>query len=161
MTEKYYNSIRRFITAKKLRLILFTAIYNFLPAVVFVSYFILLIYLYLHSDERIMPCFFIPLFVFVSVSLVRKILNFNRPYEKLDIEPVFPKKTHGQSFPSRHTASAAVIAMAFLYVNTCLGIVFWIIAALIAVSRICAGVHFLKDVAVGIIFPVVISLLFF
>ena len=72
-----------------------------------------------------------------------------------------PKNTKGKSFPSRHTASAAVIAMTLLYVNIPVGIVFLAIALLIGISRICARVHFPRDVAAGYLYSVIMSVLFF
>ena len=52
--------------------------------------------------------------------------------------------------PSRHTVSAVVIAMTFLYVNVPLGIIALIAAFLIILSRLQAGAHFLRDVIVGL-----------
>ena len=58
--------------------------------------------------------------------------------------------------PSRHTASAFIIAMSFLYISTPLGIAYLIISVLIMISRVLSGVHFISDVLVGML----ISLLY-
>lgn len=51
--------------------------------------------------------------------------------------------------PSRHTACAFIIAMAFMYVSIPLGIAYLIISAFIMISRVLAGVHFISDVIAG------------
>ena len=102
----------------------------------------------LHGEER-------------NAEAARYLLNFPRPYEKYDITPIFPKNTVGKSFPSRHTASAAVIAGAFLYVSLPLGAVFLVIALLIAASRVVGGVHFTRDVAAGVLYALLCSAVYF
>ena len=159
--EEQYNKIKSFITAKKSRLYILKFIYKILPIFVFISYPTLLVYLIVTHDNRLLECITVPLGVFVTVTLIRKFINFNRPYEKLDIEPLIHKSTKGKSFPSRHTASAAVIAMTIFYINIPLGAVFLAVALLIGLSRICAGVHFPRDVAAGYLYSVIMSVLFF
>ncbi|MBQ3693131.1 MAG: phosphatase PAP2 family protein [Clostridia bacterium] len=160
-TEEQFNKIKAFITAKKIRIYTLKFIYKILPLFVFIAYPILLLYLLMNSDSRLLECITVPLGVFITVTLIRKFINCKRPYEKLAIEPLIPKNTKGKSFPSRHTASAAVIAMTLLYVNIPVGIVFLAIALLIGISRICAGVHFPRDVAAGYLYSVIMSVLFF
>lgn len=159
--EEQYSKIKSFITAKKSRLYILKFIYKILPIFVFIAYPTLLVYLIVTHDNRLLECITVPLGVFVTVTLIRKFINFNRPYEKLDIEPLIHKSTKGKSFPSRHTASAAVIAMTIFYINIPLGAVFLAVALLIGLSRICAGVHFPKDVAAGYLYSVILSVLFF
>ena len=159
--EEQYSKIKSFITAKKSRLYILKFIYKILPIFVFIAYPTLLVYLIVTHDNRLLECITVPLGVFVTVTLIRKFINFNRPYEKLDIEPLIHKSTKGKSFPSRHTASAAVIAMTIFYINIPLGAVFLAVALLIGLSRICAGVHFPRDVAAGYLYSVIMSVLFF
>lgn len=159
--EKQYNKIKSFITAKKSRMYTLKFIYKILPIFVFIAYPALLIYLLITHDKRLLECITVPLGVFVTVTLMRKFINRKRPYEKLDIEPLIHKSTKGKSFPSRHTASAAVIAMTIFYINVPLGIVFLAAALLIGLSRICAGVHFPRDAAVGYLYSVIMAILFF
>ena len=51
--------------------------------------------------------------------------------------------------PSRHTASFAVIAMAWFYVNPTAGIIMLVLAFLMGVVSVLGGVHFVKDVLAG------------
>ena len=159
-SEEQYNKIKLFITAKKIRVYGLTFVYKILPIFVFIAYPTLLTYLVINRDDRLLECITVPLGVFITVTLIRKFINCKRPYEKLDIEPIMHKSTKGKSFPSRHTASAAVIAMTVFYVNVPLGIVFLAVALLIGLSRIIAGVHFPRDVAAGYLYSVVMSILF-
>lgn len=160
-SKEQYNKLKGFFTARKARIYALKFVYKILPIFVFITYPTLLIYLIMHHDRRILECITVPLGVFITVTLIRKFINLERPYERLDIEPLIHKSTKGKSFPSRHTASAAVIGMAVLYVNVPAGIIFLIIAALIGLSRICAGVHFPRDVAVGYLYSVIMSILFY
>ncbi len=162
MLEKHhYDEIKKYITSEKNRLVFFKFIYKILPYFVFFSYPALLVFLFLNEKSLLLRSVTVPLGVFFTVTMIRDFLNFKRPYEELDITPIFPKSTVGHSFPSRHTACAAVIAMTFLYVNVPIGAFFVLISFLIALSRIAAGVHYPRDVAAGFLYSVLMSVLFF
>ena len=156
-----YEKIKSFFLKKNARFLMLKAIYKGLPVIVFAAYSVMLLYLFLNRNEKLQRCITVPLGVFLSVSLIRKFIDCERPYEKLDIQPLIKKNKKGQSSPSRHTASAAVIGMVFFYINIPLGIIFLIIAALIGMSRICAGVHFPIDVVSGFLYAVLVSVIFF
>lgn len=108
-----------------------------------------------NHDIRIIKCIAVPAFMFITLSAARHIMNFPRPYEKYEITPIIPKNKKGRSFPSRHTASAAVIGVTFLYVFPPLGIVFLIIAAFVGISRAVCGVHFPRDVIAGYLYAMI------
>ena len=103
----------------------------------------------------------IPATSFAVLSLVRKALNWPRPYEKDAIAPLIAKDTKGNSMPSRHIFSAVIIAMAFLYILPWLGIVFLVLAAMSGCTRILGGVHYPWDVAAGYLCGICCGLLFF
>ena len=63
----------------------------------------------------------VPGFVFLGGTLLRKKLNFPRPYEQPGFTPLVEKETRGQSFPSRHALSAAVLAAVTLTFNAAVG----------------------------------------
>ncbi len=92
-----------------------------------------------------------PLTSFVLVSVIRKCIDARRPYEKYDIKPLFNKATKGESMPSRHVFSITIIAMCWLYVSVPVGSVLLVLVAVMAASRVLAGVHFVRDAAVGFI----------
>ena len=160
-SQAAYLKLHGFIVSKKYRFNILKFIYKILPVFVFIAYPILLVYVLFNRIDCLLRCITVPLGVFITVTLIRKFLNFSRPYEQLEITPLFPKETKGKSFPSRHTACASVIAMTFLYVNIPIGIIFLSVAVLIAASRVAAGVHYPRDVIAGFLYSVIMSVIFF
>jgi membrane-associated phospholipid phosphatase len=75
-------------------------------------------------------------------------------------EPVFAKNSKPDSMPSRHTASAFIIAMAILRFNVWAGVAYLFIAVMISVSRVCAGVHYVRDVIVGAAIAILCGIVF-
>ena len=90
-----------------------------------------------------------PFTSFILVSVIRKCIDAKRPYEKYNIKPLFIKETKGESMPSRHVFSITIIAMCWLYVSVPVGIIMLMLVAIMAASRVLAGVHFVKDVVAG------------
>ena len=155
MNKKIFETTVRFFTENKPARYVLHFIYNILPLLVFVSYPALLVYAYfLHHPGHLLKLVLVPLCVFVGVTLLRVVINETRPYEKYGIESVFGKKTQGKSMPSRHTASAFIIAMAFLSANVPLGIIMLVFAVLIGASRVLAGAHYIRDVVVAMLISV-------
>lgn len=149
ISTETYKSIVGFFKRNKPCNTVLKLCYNFLPLIMFVSYGILIVFM-LFSDIKIFARITLsPLTVFVIVTFFRKIFNRPRPYEKFATTSVFGKNKKGESMPSRHTACAFIIAMAFMYVSIPLGIAYLIISALIMISRVLAGVHFISDVIAG------------
>ena len=86
---------------------------------------------------------------FVLLTIVRAKINRPRPYETWDISPLIRKDTRGNSMPSRHVFSSAVIAMAWLPVYPPAGVLFLILTAAAALIRVLGGVHYPSDVTIG------------
>ncbi len=123
--------------------------YDFLPFVMFLSYGVLAVFMLFSDAKTFARITLSPMTVFAIITVFRKIFNRARPYEKFATPSVFGKDKSGESMPSRHTACAFIIAMAFMYVSIPLGIAYLIISALIMISRVLAGVHFISDVIAG------------
>ena len=97
--------------------------------------------------------FGMPAFKFVLATLLRKILNFPRPYDVYHFNPIGPYEPgKGKSFPSRHTASAFAIARALWYVDKSFFAIGFLIACSVGMLRIMTGKHFPKDVLAAMIF---------
>ena len=79
----------------------------------------------------------------------------------MDIHPLIVKNKKGQSFPSRHTVSAVIIAMSVFYINKIWGIIMFAVATFVGVLRILAGVHYVKDVLTGIVMGVLFGVIGF
>jgi membrane-associated phospholipid phosphatase len=105
-----------------------------------------------------MHTLFKPLIAFATVTIIRKLINRKRPYEYMNITPLVSHKK-GQSFPSRHTLSAMIIAFVTLNINITLGIILVALASVIGICRILAGVHHISDVLVGAIYALFIYII--
>ena len=127
----------------------------------YLLYPLLLAYIFWYQKERILPYILLPGLAFLLVTLIRKTLNQARPYEAWDIQPFLKKETLGQSMPSRHVFSATMISMCFLTFNLCLGAVLLILSATLAVCRVLGGVHYPKDVLVGMAIGILAGSLLF
>lgn len=148
--EKYYQSLLSYIhQSPKLKKIIIL-ICHYCPYIPFVLYPCILIYLFMTKNILFIPTIIKPLSAFLIVTIFRKIINRPRPYESMDIEPLLEHKK-GESFPSRHTVSAFIIALVCFPIHIYLGILTLMIAIIISLSRILAGVHYISDVIVSIL----------
>ncbi|HCW54399.1 MAG TPA: PAP2 family protein [Clostridium sp.] len=157
MKEKHFIYITDLIRQSKTRISLVQICSKFLPLLVVAIYFLSFIYLAINKDSKIILFTLVPAIDFIFISLFRSYKNSTRPYDIYNFIPIVSfQPGKGKSFPSRHTASAFIIAMACLYINTYLGLFMFALAFIIGISRVICGVHFPKDVISGMI----ISILF-
>lgn len=164
MQGEQYRSLSAHFSETKVRSNTIKALHDVLPLVMYIFYPVQLICLGVNEgwgSEIFLRFALIPLGTFILVTIARALINAPRPYEKFRYTPVVHKTTVGKSFPSRHTVSAFIIAMAFLYVNLHIGVIMLAVALGIAVIRVLAGVHFIRDVVSGAAIGVVIGVLGF
>ena len=164
MKGEQYRSMSSYFSATKPRSTTVKALHDVLPLVMYIFYPVQLICLGFTEgwgSEVFLRFTLIPLGTLILVTVIRAIINARRPYEVYDYTPVVRKATKGKSFPSRHTVSAFIIAMAFLYIDVKLGSIMLIIAAGIGVVRILSGVHFIRDVISGAAIGVLVGVLGF
>lgn len=128
------------------------------PIIVAIIYVISLSYLAFTLDYRLLITILKPLASFVLVTILRKVVDRDRPFIKYNFEPLYSKKTN-ESFPSRHTVSAVSIALSLLNIDLLLGIVALGFASIVAICRILCGVHFISDVLVAIIISILIYII--
>lgn len=136
---------------KTSNLIVTTLIYLLYPLVL--GYWV-----YLWGLLSIAELVFYPALGFIMVTVVRKRINRPRPYETWEIEPLIAKDTAGQSLPSRHVFSAAVIGTVLLTVHYLLGILVLLLAIVLAFLRVIGGVHYPKDVIFGFLLGLLFGL---
>ena len=122
---------------------------EWLPKLVVAAFAAGVIYLAVMGDIRIWRFILAPAAAFLTVTVIRKVYKSKRPYEVFNIKPLVKKDKKGESMPSRHTASAVIIAFAFLYINIPIGIAMLCISAVIGITRALCAVHFPGDVLVG------------
>lgn len=164
MNGESYKSMSAYFSETRARNNTIKALHDVLPLVMYIFYPIQMISLGLSQgfDSEVFLRFtLIPLGTLIVVTIVRAIINAKRPYEVYDYTPPVHKDTKGKSFPSRHTVCAFIIAMAFMYVQVSLGVIMLVIAAVIGLTRVLAGVHFIRDVISGAAIGVLIGVLGF
>ena len=123
----------------------------------FLTYFYIAAYccgallLCIRQREALLRYLLVPAVVFAFVTLFRAAVNRPRPYDALGYEPIGKAKHgKGKSFPSRHTASAFIIALAACYAfGGIFGGIMAAAACCIGISRVCTGVHYPSDVLCG------------
>lgn len=101
-------------------------------------------------DPRLVRAVLVPALVFAAGTLLRAAINRPRPYEVYGQPPLFPKNTRGKSMPSRHSFSAAAIAVTAFFIWPPLGVAAALLAVCIALTRVLSGVHFPGDVLAGL-----------
>ncbi len=111
------------------------------------------------KSEFLMRAILVPAVSFFVLSVVRRLINAPRPYEKWDIPPLYSKDKKGCSFPSRHTFSAFIIALTVLFVSPPLGCALLFLSTALAILRVICGVHFIKDVLAGAVFALISALI--
>lgn len=96
--------------------------------------------------------------LFVSnliVHLFKKFLPRSRPYLALNNVTTGSKLYKDASFPSGHSTASFCMATVFSKVIPHLSILFFLLAFLVAVSRVYLGMHYPSDVTIGAILGVV------
>lgn len=162
--EQRYKNIHEWFLVHPKQLICLRFLYRLLPLVMAAGYVICLLISAMLNIETLLFNIFVPAAAFVVVTIFRAAVNCPRPYEVFQLPPLVKKDKTGHSFPSRHAASAGVIAMAWWRINIPAGILFLFIAVIIAGTRVLAGVHFVRDAAAGLMFGVgagIVSLMIF
>lgn len=152
-----YRKWEQWFRRKPVRIRLLKIAGKLLTGAVYVAYPLLLCLLTTYSPERLVRAIAVPLAVFLVTTAVRKGINAPRPYEYSGITPLIPKSTKGNSCPSRHTACAFVIALAWCFGYPSFGTAMVVIAATIALSRPLIGVHYPLDVLFGAAIALVIG----
>lgn len=123
---------------------------KFLTDMVYIAFFYLLLQLIIvHRYEELIRILLVTGISFILVSVIRHLIDAERPYAKYNFTPLVQKDKTGDSMPSRHVFSAFVIGMALWYINAFLGGVILVLGIAMAVVRVLVGVHFPKDVVVG------------
>ena len=119
-----------------------------------------LIHLMLTRDTRLIRALLVPAVCFLTVTALRPAINRERPYDRFKAQPVGRyRRGKGKSMPSRHTASAAAIAFAVIYIFPTAPVAAGMLAlcAVIAALRVLSGQHFATDVLAALLLSGVMS----
>lgn len=126
------------------------------------AYIAALAYLMLLRDIRLIRVIIVPAVCFAVCTVLRPLIGRQRPYDRFAAEPVGSYRPgKGKSMPSRHTASAAAIALAVVYITPSLPLraAMGLLCALIASLRVLSGQHFVSDVLAALALSGVISMI--
>lgn len=147
MTSQQYTRWSAPFRGKRERLV--PIVDRVLTLVVYLAYPALIVWLWYSGGTIPWRELWVPASALVVVTLLRMLVDRPRPYERLDIDPLIKKDTHGKSFPSRHAFSVFVIAATAWTVWPPLGAALAVVGVLLCVLRVLGGVHYPADVAVG------------
>ena len=114
-------------------------------------YFYVLWAAYLKASKTwiVLAYLLVPATGFIVLSVIRKRMDWPRPYELGTFPPLLNREGKGSSMPSRHVFSAAIISTVAWGVNPLLSVLGLSLALLLSGVRVLAGVHFVRDVVVG------------
>lgn len=114
-------------------------------------YFYVLWAAYLKASKTwiVLAYLLVPATGFIVLSVIRKRMNWPRPYELGTFPPLLNREGKGSSMPSRHVFSAAIISTVAWGVHPLLSVLGLSLALLLSGVRVLAGVHFVRDVVVG------------
>lgn len=106
--------------------------------------------------------FLVPVGSYFLVQLVSMLLVYPKPYEKFGVEPAIPEdKADGHSIPCKQAYWYTMIALVFLlvlaYPYRLIGVVLLVGAVVLSVVRIIGGLHFTRDVVIGIVLAVIFA----
>ncbi len=130
-----------------------------LTAAVYITYPLLLLLAWRQSAAVLWRTVWVPASWLVLVSLVRRLDNRPRPYERMAIAPLIKKHTKGRSCPSRHAFSVWMIAVTAWWLLPPLGAVISTLGVLLCVTRVLGGVHDEWDVIIGAVIGVAAGIL--
>lgn len=145
--ERFYRASLAFWRKTPRRERLCCRVVALLPVPVMLSYGILCLGLLLRRDPRLLRYLLVPAAVLLATG-IRRFLPARRPFAVYGLTPLQPHAPN-DSFPSRHTASATVIALGTLWLGLWWGWVCLGLAVLVALSRLLAALHFPRDLLGG------------
>lgn len=151
--QQFYQQLSRLFFQHPWWQRLLVILNSLIVLIMYCAYLSLLVWQLLgaHSIRAFASDVLIPGLGFGFLSIVRRWLNMQRPYEKWAIQPLIPRDGQGESMPSRHVFSAMTIALCVGQVNVIGGACLIFLACLLAVIRVIGGVHYPRDVIVGVL----------
>ena len=147
----FYERVRPFFVTHPYYLSLLKWTNRLVTLLMPLLYFYVLWAAYLKASKTwiVLAYLLVPATGFIVLSVIRKRMNWPRPYELGTFPPLLNREGKGSSMPSRHVFSAAIISTVAWGVNPLLSVFGLSLALLLAGVRVLAGVHFVRDVVVG------------
>ena len=147
----FYERVRPFFVTHPYYLSLLKWTNRLVTLLMPLLYFYVLWAAYLKASKTwiVLAYLLVPATGFIVLSVIRKRMNWPRPYELGTFPPLLNREGKGSSMPSRHVFSAAIISTVAWGVHPLLSVLGLSLALLLAGVRVLAGVHFVRDVVVG------------
>lgn len=147
----FYERVRPFFVTHPYYLSLLKWTNRLVTLLMPLLYFYVLWAVYLKATKTwiVLAYLLVPAIGFIVLSVIRKRMNWPRPYELGTFPPLLNREGKGSSMPSRHVFSAAIISTVAWGVNPLLSFLGLSLALLLAGVRVLAGLHFVRDVVVG------------
>ena len=147
----FYERVRPFFVTHPYYLSLLKWTNRLVTLLMPLLYFYVLWAVYLKATKAwiVLAYLLVPATGFIILSVIRKRMNWPRPYELGTFPPLLSREGKGSSMPSRHVFSAAIISTVAWGVNPLLSVLGLSLALLLAGVRVLAGLHFIRDVVVG------------
>ncbi len=152
VSKEEYRNIISYVHSIRITGVLIPIMDKLITLLTALAYAGFLYILFRSKNPLLVRCTVIPAAGFVACTMIRGMLNWKRPYEVYDFEPIIHKETFGKSFPSRHVCSIFLIAMAFLQYDVSMGMVMALMGVMLGILRVFGGVHFPRDVIAGALF---------
>ena len=92
---------------------------------------------------------------YVIAKLLNRVILDPRPFIVTGQPALIPSSTDN-GFPSDHTLLIAAVAAVISTINYRLGIIFWLLALVVGLARVAAGVHHLLDILGSIVIVAVV-----
>ncbi len=160
MSDNFYLKLNHYIQNHKRLSRVLVILSRVITLAFYVIYPLFLAYSFYIFGFGIIKAALVPLISLIIVSLIRILINRKRPYEKLDITPLYNKKTRGKSFPSRHSFAILIIAVSLgIFLHPILLLPLIIISIILGALRVLLGVHYISDVIAGFLFALLFALL--
>ena len=147
----FYERVRPFFVSHPYYLSLLKWTNRLVTLLMPLLYFYVLWAAYLKASKTwiVLAYLLVPATGFIVLSVIRKRMNWPRPYELGTFPPLLNREGKGSSMPSRHVFSAAIISTVAWGVHPLLSVLGLSLALLLSGVRVLAGVHFVRDVVVG------------
>ena len=155
----FYTSINKFMWKHSFIKSCIHFASKFCPYMVAIYYSLFLLKVFLNKSGSILVLASEPITVFIIVILLRIIIDRKRPSEKYDLIPIDGSRKKGRSFPSIHVALSVSIALAVLHYGPNMGLLLSTLAGTITIVRLLSGVHYITDIAAGIIIAVAVNMI--
>lgn len=155
--KSFYNALRARLGSGKAVAMLDTCATSFVA----LSYLAFLCTLVAQRPRDLPKAMLVPACGLVFATILRKTINRPRPYETYDIKPLIIKEQRGESCPSRHVFSAAIIAFTVLHYVPKAGCAMLAASLTVAFARVAGGVHYISDTIASFLLAGTWSLLLF